>query len=159
MEFRPIAVKIFAKIISTLGYKYIQQNQNEVNQTSNADVDFKKEIFRVEGLIYCVILILGVLVFAVYINSKDNKDNEFVFKELIINVLNGKYHKYCTGWDLEAHICKNGQTNCCHDNFVNKPTNAGFKEGKCIDFAFKSSKDELIINLTPLKEVEVKKKV
>ena len=53
-------------------------------------------------MIYCVILILGVLVFAVYINSKDNKDNEFVFKELIINVLNGKYHKYCSGWDLSS---------------------------------------------------------
>ena len=104
-------------------------------------------------------LILGLLVFAVYINSKDNKDNEFVFKELIMNALNGKYHKYCSGWALEIQICKNGQTNCCHDNFVNKPTNAGFKEGKCIDFEFKSSEDEIIINLTPFKELEVKKKV
>ena len=82
-----------------------------------------------------------------------------MLEEFIMKTLNGKYHKYCSGWALEVQICKNGQTNCCHDTFVNKPTNAGFKEGKCIDFAFKSSKDEIIINLTSLKEVEVKKKV
>ena len=82
-----------------------------------------------------------------------------MLEEFIMKTLNGKYHKYCSGWALEIQICKNGQTNCCHDNFVNKPANGGFKEGKCIDFEFKSSKDEIIINLTPFKELEVKKKV
>ena len=109
-------------------------------------------------MIYCVILILDVLVFAVYINSKDNKDNEFVFKELIMNALNGKYHKYCSGWDLEAHICKNGQINCCQGNFINNPIDGGFIEGNCRDFEFESNKDEITIKLTPFKEVEVKNK-
>ena len=103
-------------------------------------------------------LILGLLVFAVYINTtKDNKDNEFVFKELIMNALNGKYHKYCSGWDLEAHICKNGETNCCQGNFINNPIHVGFIEGNCKDFEFESNKDEITIKLTPFKEVEVKK--
>ena len=106
-------------------------------------------------MIYCVILILGVLVFAVYINSKDNKDNGFVFKELIMNALNGKYHKYCSGWDLEAHICKNGQANCCWGNFIHKPIDGGFIEGNCTDFEFESSKDEINIKLIQFKEVEV----
>ena len=80
-----------------------------------------------------------------------------MLEEFIINTLIGKNHKYCDGWALEVQICKNGQTNCCHGNFVNKPTDGGFTEGNCTDFEFESSQDELIIKLTPFKAVEVRK--
>ena len=76
-----------------------------------------------------------------------------------MNALNGKYYKYCSGWELEAFICKNGQANCCWCNFIHIPIDGGFIEGDCTDFEFESSKDEINIKLTPLKEVEVKKKV
>ena len=102
-----------------------------------------------------MILILGAFLFAAYIHSNDMNDDEFVFEDLIKNVLNGKYHKYCSGWDLEAHICKNGQANCCRGNFIHKPIDGGFIEGNCTDFEFESSKDEINIKLIPFKEVEV----
>ena len=73
-----------------------------------------------------------------------------------MNELNGKHHKYCSGWGLEeAHICKNGRTNL--GNFTNKPIEGGFIEGNCTDFEFESSNDELNIKLIPFKEVEVNK--
>ena len=103
---------------------------------------------------------MGAFLVAAYIHcndSNDMNDDEFVFEDLIKNVLNGKYHKYCSGWDLEAHICKNGQTNCCEGNFINNPIDGGFIEGNCRDFEFESNKDEITIKLTPFKEVEVKK--
>ena len=71
--------------------------------------------------------------------------------------INGKYYKYCSGWELEVFICKNGQANCCWCNFIHIPIDGGFIEGNCTDFEFESSKDEINIKLTPLKEVEVKK--
>ena len=107
---------------------------------------------HVRNMQFFYILILWL----VYQNTNAGKnDDEFVFEELIMNALNGKYHKYCSGWDLEAHICKNGQTNCCQGNFINNPIDGGFIEGNCKDFEFESSKDEINIKLTPLKEVEV----
>ena len=42
-------------------------------------------------------------------------------------------------------------------NFIHIPIDDGFIEGDCTDFEFDSSKDEINIKLTPLKEVEVKK--
>ena len=104
----------------------------------------------------CIFLIFGVLILAVDMHN-DIGDNEFVFEEIIMTTLNGIYHKYCSGWALEVQICKNGQTNCCQGNFINKPTDGGFIDGNCTDFEFESSKDEIIIKLTPFKEVEVKK--
>ena len=93
-----------------------------------------------------------------YQNTNASKnDDEFVFEELIMNALNGKYYKYCSGWDLEAFICKNGQANCCWGNFIHIPIDGGFIEGNCTDFEFEASKDEINIKLTPFKEVEVKK--
>ena len=74
-----------------------------------------------------------------------------------MNELNGKQHQYCTGWGLEANICKNGKTNCCWGNFTNKPIKGCFIEGNCTDFEFESSNDELNIKLIPFKEVEVNK--
>ena len=74
-----------------------------------------------------------------------------------MNTLIGIHHKYCIGWVIEAQICKNSQTNCCHGNFVNKPTDFGFKDGSCADFEFELSKDEMIIKLVPWKELEVQK--
>ena len=53
--------------------------------------------------------------------TNDMNDDEFVFEDLIKNVLNGKYHTYCSGWDIQAHICKNGQANCCRGNFIHIP--------------------------------------
>ena len=73
-----------------------------------------------------------------------------------MNTLSGKYHKYCNGWALEVQISKNGQANYCHSNFINKPIDGGFVEGNCRYFEFGSIKDEIIIKLTPFKEVEVK---
>ena len=89
-------------------------------------------------------------------NAVDGK-NDHVLEEFIINALIGIHHKYCIGWILDAHICKNSQTNCCHGNFVNKPTDGGFKDGSCADFVFELSKDEMIIKLIPSKEFEVQK--
>ena len=110
---------------------------------------------HVRNMQFFFILILWWLV---YQNTNASKnDDEFVFEELIMNALNGKYYKYCSGWDLEAFICKNGQANCCWCNFIHIPIDGGFIEGDCTDFEFDSSKDEINIKLTPLKEVEVKK--
>ena len=84
-------------------------------------------------------------------------NNGHMLEEFIINALIGIHHKYCIGWVIEAQICKNSQTNCCHGNFVNKPTDFGFKDGSCADFEFELSKDEMTIKLVPWKELEVQK--
>ena len=100
-----------------------------------------------------------LILWLVYQNTNASKnDDEFKSKKLIMNALNGKYYKYCSGWELEVFICKNGQANCCWCNFIHIPIDGGFIEGDCTDFEFDSSKDEINIKLTPLKEVEVKNK-
>lgn len=85
-----------------------------------------------------------------------DRENDHVLEDLIINALIGIHHKYCIGWVLEAQICKNSQTNCCFGNFINIPTDGGFKDGSCADFEFELSKDEMIIKLIPSKEFEKK---
>ena len=73
---------------------------------------------HVRNMQFFFILILWL----VYQNTNASKnDDEFVFEELIMNALNGKYYKYCSGWELEVFICKNGQANCCWCNFIHIP--------------------------------------
>jgi len=85
-----------------------------------------------------------------------DRENDHVLEDFILNALIGIHHKYCIGWVLEAQICKNSQTNCCFGNFINIPTDGGFKDGSCADFEFELSKDEMIIKLIPSKEFENK---
>ena len=86
-----------------------------------------------------------------------DRENDHVLEDFILNALIGIHHKYCIGWVLEVQICKNSQTNCCFGNFINIPTDGGFKDGSCADFEFELSRDEMIIKLIPSIEFEVQK--
>ena len=48
-EFRPVTTKIFAFIISTLGFKYINTYENLTSENSDTNTIFQNELSRIRG--------------------------------------------------------------------------------------------------------------
>ena len=53
-EFRPTAIKILSKIISSLGYEYIYSYKNETSENSDTNEIFQKDIFMIRGILNLV---------------------------------------------------------------------------------------------------------